>query len=276
MTITLITASNNHHRLMEFALDKTIRAVPVDAVVVACNQALDTPQKVRYVALPNSFNMLDYCNFCIKHLDQHVNTEFALICQYDGMATDPSAWTDRYFDYDYVGSLSHPHYPPVQNSLRHSSYFDDYANHDWFTCGGGLSLRSKRLLSILANDPQIQTINTHHPGSQPFVSEDLVIALLNRPYLETAYGIRFAPLEVSLKFCAEILSNHSGALGFHGWANAPLYLTEDECLFYFDHLTRSDYDSHTVPMQILKHHAMMRGYLRLREYLISRGKWLIY
>jgi hypothetical protein len=73
-----------------------------------------------------------------------------------------------------------------------------------------------------------------------------------------------------------VLTGYTSALGFHGWYNAPLYLSEQECLFYFEHLEKIDYNKNTMQGQLLKFHTMMKGYLHLRDYLISQDKWLLY
>jgi hypothetical protein len=276
MTLTLFTITNIEHKLTTLALEKTRAAVPCTEIRVISNQPLNLSVPYTSMPLTEKFGMLEYCDFCLKSMYRFIDTEFVLIAHYDGMATNPNYWTDEYFDYDYVGSPSHPMFPPMMSSLQSSGFFEEYKNKDWFTCGGGFTLRSKRLLNILANDPKIQTQNYSPEGTTPFISEDAVITLLNREYLEKEHKIRFAPLHLSLKFCAEVLTGYSHALGFHGWYNAPLFLSEPECLYYFEHLNKQDYNKNTAQMQICKHNTMMRGYLQLREYLISWDKWLIY
>lgn len=277
MTITIANIGNSNHELMEFSINKTLDSIPhISEVSVVSNKKLNISRDYRYFQIPDTFNLLDYSNFCIKHVNSVVDTEFVLINQYDGIATNPSAWTDEFLEYDYVGSLSHPNHPPVQGSLRSSGFYKDFQYTNWFTCGGGLSLRSKKLLTILQNDDKIKTINYKEGYDTPLVSEDLVITLLNKEYLEKEHGIRFAPVELGIKFCAEVMTGYTNALGFHGWYNAPLYLTEDECLFFFRLLKKSDYLKEFMPMQICKYHTMIRGYMRLREYFIEQDKWTFY
>lgn len=275
--ITLVNVGNVHHELMSFSINKTIDSVPnITAISVVSNKEVSIGRPYDLYKIQDDFNMLDYCNFCIKGINSVVNTEFVLINQYDGIATNTEAWTDEYLDYDYVGSLSHVDHPPVKASLKSSGFYDQFKDTNWFTCGGGLSLRSKKLLTILANDDKIKTINYNEGYDVPFISEDLVITLLNRDYLEKEHGIRFAPVELGMKFCAEVATGYTNALGFHGWYNAPLYLSEDECLFFFERINKSDYLKDTMPMQICKYHTMIRGYLRLRDYFIENDKWIVY
>lgn len=275
--ITLVNVGNTHHDLVSFSINKTIRSVPyIKSISVVSNKSVKINSSYNLFKIPDNFNMLDYCDFCIKSMNSIVNTEFVLINQYDGIATNPEAWTDEYLDYDYVGSLSHIDHPPVQSSLKTTGFYEEFKHMNWFTCGGGLSLRSKKLLTILANDDKIKTMNYKEGHITPFISEDLVITLLNREYLEKEHDIRFAPVELGMKFCAEVSTGYTNALGFHGWYNAPLYLTEDECIFFFEHINKSDYLKNTMPMQMCKYHTMIRGYLKLREYFIEKEKWIIY
>lgn len=277
MSITLVNVGNAHHELMTFSVNKTLASVPhISNVSILSNQSLKIEKGYNFYRVHDEFSLLDYCDFCIKGMNSVVDTEFALINQYDGMATNPQHWTDEFLEYDYVGSLSHVDFPPVMGSLKSSQFYDDFRDTHWFTCGGGLSLRSKKLLTILANDDRIKTMNYKDNCNVPFISEDLVITLLNREYLEKEHGIRIAPLELGLKFCAEVITGYTNALGFHGWYNAPLYLTEEECVFFFSLLKKPDYERNTIRMRMCKYHTMIRGYIKLREYFIEKEKWIIY
>jgi hypothetical protein len=276
MSITLVNVGNYHHELIEFSIEKTLQSVPIDKISIVSDRKINISRDYRFFEIDKTFGMLQYCDLCIKGLDELVDTEFVMISQYDGMATRPQYWSDEFLDYDYVGSLSHVEFPPVRNSLEASRFYDDFKNTHWFTAGGGLSLRSKKLLTILKNDDNIKTLNYKDDCSTPFISEDIVITLLNKEYLEKEYGIRFAPLELGLKFCAEVVTGYPNALGFHGWYNAPLYLTEEECIFFFSHLHRQDFQKTSVQMQICKHHTMMMNYMKLREFFIDTNRWMIY
>jgi len=276
MSLTLFSITNIQHDITAFSLNKTRSCVPATKTLLISDQKPCGDTTIGWLPIAQNFGMLEYCNFCLKEMHSVIDTDFVLICHYDGMATNPQYWTDEYLEYDYVGSLSHVNYHPMKNSLQLSGFYEQHKHKPWFTCGGGLSLRSKRLLNILANDPQIKTLNFQPNYAEPFISEDAVITLLNKEYLEKAYGIKFAPLHLAMQFCAEVLTGYNYAMGFHGWHNAPLFLTEEECLFYFPLFNKSGYHQMSAQMQICKHHIMMQGYFRLRDYMISENKWLIY
>jgi len=115
-----------------------------------------------------------YSEFCIKELYKHVNTSHMLICQHDGYVHNWQAWDNSWLEYDYIGAPWH--------------YMDEMA-----VGNGGFSLRSRRLMEIVATDPHIQF---KHP-------EDHHICRTYRPYLEVKCGIKFAPVEVAEKFAFE-------------------------------------------------------------------------
>ena len=72
-----------------------------------------------------------YSKFCISDMAKHIDTSHVLIIHPDGYIQNPSAWNDEWLTYDYVGS---------------SWWFKDGKN----VGNGGFSLRSKKLLDILA------------------------------------------------------------------------------------------------------------------------------
>jgi len=114
-----------------------------------------------------------YSHFMIKELNDYVQTDYVLIVHHDGFILNPDAWTDEFLQYDYIGA-------PWR-------YKDDKN-----VGNGGFSLRSKKLLELLANDPYI--LDTH--------PEDDRICRMYGDYLKSK-GIRFAPEELAKKFSIE-------------------------------------------------------------------------
>lgn len=126
-----------------------------------------------------------YSQFCMKELYKYVNTTHLLICQYDGFINNWKSWNSDWLQYDYIGA---PWY-----------YTDGMA-----VGNGGFSLRSRRLMEILATDERITIL---HP-------EDHHICRTYRAYLEFRYGIKFAPREVAERF------------SFEGYNQPDKYLTD--------------------------------------------------
>lgn len=134
----------------------------------------------------------DYSRFCIQDMAKYVKTSHALTIHSDGYIQNPQAWDNDWLKYDYIG-----------------------ANWDWLNehsvGNGGFSLRSKKLLDILARTE----LTNFHP-------EDEVICVHLRPWLEKEFQIKFAPVEVAKKFSIEgyglkpDLCWYNGEFGFHG------------------------------------------------------------
>ncbi len=133
----------------------------------------------------------DYSHWVCTELYKHVPTSHMLVFQWDGYVKNWKAWDHEWLRYDYIGATW------------------------WYTDGmnvgnGGFSLRSRRLMEIVATDP---AITVYHP-------EDVVICRRYRPYLERQHGIRFAPEEVARRFSIEghkqANRTHTTEFGFHG------------------------------------------------------------
>jgi glycosyltransferase involved in cell wall biosynthesis len=134
-----------------------------------------------------------YSQFIVRDLYPHIETSHALIIQHDGHVVNYKAWNDEWLQYDYIGA---------------TWWYKDGMN----VGNGGFSLRSRKLMEMLATDPEIKII---HP-------EDHAIGRVYRPYLESK-GIKFAPDEVANRFSIEAhnspkpANRYSGQFGFHGY-----------------------------------------------------------
>jgi hypothetical protein len=141
---------------------------------------------VQTVRIPKITSTDAYSRFVMKELDQHVDTEFALLVQYDGYILNAGCWSEEFLDYDYIGAR--------------------WPAEDWITVGnGGFSLRSKRLLRALQD-----------PAIEPADPEDVAICRTYRERLEDQHGIRFAPDDVAARFSFETVPSDGPTLGFHG------------------------------------------------------------
>lgn len=134
----------------------------------------------------------DYSYFCIKELAKYIETTHCLLIQWDGYVLDASVWQDDFLNYDYIGAPWN---------------YSDGRN----VGNGGFSLRSKKLLNVLANDENIIAL---HP-------EDDAICRTYRPYLEKKYEICFAPESVAQAFSYELKEPYNKTFGFHGQFHYP-------------------------------------------------------
>lgn len=143
----------------------------------------------------------DYSHFVLRLLPGHITSRHVLVTQWDGFVVDPSAWTDEFLRFDYLGAV----------------WTDQPAGR--CVGNGGFSLRSQRLLQA-GLDPRIQH---EHP-------EDLKLGRDYRALLEQEHGVRFAPPSLARRFAFENESPAGPTFGFHGPYNLPRVLDEDEML----------------------------------------------
>ena len=157
-------------------------------------------QKIREIK-----TKLEYSHFCIKDLNSYFETDFVLLGQYDGYVLHENLWDNEFYKYDYIGAP----WPDFMIKFGPKKY--NVGN-------GGFSLRSKKLQNILQNDPNIILDE----------AEDVAICRINRPYLETEYGIKFAPYEIAEKFSFEYVSYYDQpmkkAFGVHNFSLPPDYM----------------------------------------------------
>lgn len=146
----------------------------------------------------------EYNKFILKNTTDYVDTDFVLIVQPDSWIVNPSAYSEEFLQYDYIGA-------------RWNWYKDEKV-----VGNGGFSLRSKRLLDILKNDPKIQPVLDDIIKNY---EEDHVICRLYRDYLIETYDVKFAPPDVADKFSSEFYAvmppnnRYKGSFGFHGFGN---------------------------------------------------------
>jgi len=125
----------------------------------------------------------------MRRLAALIDTSHALLVQWDGFIIDAAEWRDEFLDWDYIGA--------------------PWGYGDGMDVGnGGFSLRSRRLVEA-CEDPAIAD----------FEPEDERICRTYRPYLETRYDIRFAPLELARRFSVEHVESPYSTFGFHGAFN---------------------------------------------------------
>jgi hypothetical protein len=73
-----------------------------------------------------------YQQFCINEMNNYFDTDYVLTFQSDGFILNPDAWTDEFFNYDYIGA-------PWAHTVGN----------------GGFSLRSKKLMNFVSDNIEI-------------------------------------------------------------------------------------------------------------------------
>lgn len=241
--VTLCAVTSINHELTVRAMNKCLEHCSFADVVLISSQPVEAPFRVEIIP---PFSGSYYSTFVCQNLAKYTTSAYNLLIQYDGYILEPSAWSDQFFDYDYIG-----------------------AKWPWHIEGrrvgnSGFCLRSKKLLNILADMPL--------PPAGEFV-DDTFICHTSRDFLENTHKIKIAPDEIADRFAYERHQPDRPTFGFHGLFNfwrhtgdaemeEVLGLLDDhyvasrafaEILFYYHHAR--------------KFRVFCNGYYRLRTHL---------
>lgn len=187
-SVTLVTVNCDKIEQGIEALAKSIKGIKFGAVKFLTSA--DTGL-IEAVKIPHISTIQEYSRFMVKELYKYIDTDYVLVVQSDGYVKNPAAWNPEWLQYDYIGA---------------TWWYGDKQN----VGNGGFSLRSKKLLQVLAADQYI--VKTH--------PEDHMICRIYGRYLTQKHGIKFAPDSVAKKFSIEGFrqkdKTYSGQFGFHG------------------------------------------------------------
>lgn len=153
---------------------------------------------VKLISDQNIRSLNEYSEFILYKLCNYIESDFALVVQYDGYVIRPEKWNDEFLQYDYIGAPWTPntHFTKEGVEIRVGN--------------GGFSLRSKKLLNALNELGLPFTDN-----GTGFFHEDGVICNHYRKTLED-YGIKYAPVDVAARFSKEHLVPETvESFGFH-------------------------------------------------------------
>jgi len=157
----------------------------------------------RNVAIEPLKSMKAYTHFMLKEIDKLIKSPFVLVTQWDGYVTNPESWRAEFLEYDYIGAV----WPWHADEMRVGN--------------GGFSLRSKKLLDIMAQ-PRFELLSNY--------GEDELICRAYRPLLEQKHGIRFAPQAVAERFAYERGVPLRPTFGFHGMINFYREVSDTELI----------------------------------------------
>jgi hypothetical protein len=185
--VTLIGVDCVDLERLKLAADISTKEISFGKVKLLSSIPSDDP---RVVKIPPIKSIKEYSDFMIKELDKYIDTDFALVFQYDGFVLNASAWSEDFLKYDYIGSPW-------------------YHLGDTHVGNGGFSLRSKKLTNWLANNWKKVNVKIH--------PEDIFISKFARPFIEKE-GMKFAPEDIAKKFSMEGTERSvvwNGEFGFH-------------------------------------------------------------
>jgi hypothetical protein len=155
-------------------------------------------------------NIVIYSHYFLYDLYRHVDTEFCLTIQDHGFIVNPDAWTDEFFEYDYIGAP----WP-----VRDDCFISPFGEH-MRVGNGGFSLRTKKLLEVPLHIEIPFDVNKgdfyKHFNHNCF-NEDGNICIHNR-HLYESQGCKFPSVELAARFSYESpVPENQGIIpfGFH-------------------------------------------------------------
>ena len=202
--ITLVAIDCANPQLAADALARSASKLSVARVLLLTDVAINR-EGIEVVQIPSINSRDAYSQFVLKQLGAHINTDYALVVQWDGYVINGNAWANEFWHYDYIGA-KWPH-----------------ESGDFRVGNGGFSLRSKRLLDALAN-PAF-TLNFEE-------NEDTAICIRHREVLESQYGIAFADERVADRFAFDVGRPIGPTLGFHGVFNFWQVMSDAELVAF--------------------------------------------
>lgn len=225
--VTLLTVAGVEVRRAISALRISMRGITFGSVKLLTHERPQTlDRRIELVQIEPLRSHMAYNSFVIYELAKAVDTPHCLLVQADGYVKNPSAWSDEFLNYDYVGAP----WPYVDNA-----YVDPFGLHQRVG-NGGFSLRSRHLLTTPTRSHVEWEVNQgdfyKHMNAGSY-SEDGNICVHNRHVYEQD-GCVFAPIQVAARFSRELAvpdTQVDRPFGFHRYGlrtgrptKAPLLL----------------------------------------------------
>lgn len=156
----------------------------------------------------------EYSKYVLYELHNHVDTEYCLLIQDHAFIINPSAWSDEFYKYDYIGAP----WPSSENS-----YISPFGEN--IRVGnGGFSFRSRKLLEVplkrkIPFDCTKGDFYKHFNANN--FAEDGNICVHNR-HIFIEEGCKFPPVEVAARFSYETsVPENQGLIPFGFHFNLP-------------------------------------------------------
>lgn len=177
------------------SISKSIKELPGSkGLLLSIEKPKNLPDNIKWKQI-QFMDYWSYSTFMIHCLYYFIETDFCLVVQDDGWVLDGNNWKEDYYNYDYIGGITHAGL--VGNEL--------YLGFNWVdkkdpivVQNGGFSLRSKRFLEA----PNKHGIAQIHSSAVHVWNEDVQLSCLRKELFESL-GYKIAPKEVSKEFAIE-------------------------------------------------------------------------
>lgn len=147
------------------------------------------------IPIPEMKSIKDYDHFVVHKLPSYIESPFCLTIHWDGFIVNSEAWTDTFYDYDYIGAP----WPWMR-----------------YICGnGGFCLKSKKFLTT-----QQKIITADKVFDRP---DDVLLCVDYRSEFEK-FGCLYAPRTIAQKFSTEYGGYYNfNSFGFHDFRPNPQF-----------------------------------------------------
>lgn len=126
-----------------------------------------------------------FSEILLKLLNEFCSKDFIMVIQPDSSIISSEKWTDRFFDYDYIGAPW-----PIEIVKSTDMAHNRISNIPNLVGNGGFSIRSKKYVNLSLNMPVVHK------------NEDLNLCIFNYDEM-AANGIKFAPIDLASQFSIE-------------------------------------------------------------------------
>ena len=190
-SVAIIIIDTAQHVLARNALMHSLKSFEFQQVLIFSDDQ-NQWQDFSIIPIPSIRSVEEYNRIVTSELPKHIKTDFGLIVQYDGFVLNPAQFSPHFYFYDYIGAPWH-HFTSMNVG------------------NGGFSWRSRKLIEAVADIP--------YPELS--IAEDIFICREQRPLLEKAHGIVFAPPAIAAHFSVESTLVPFPTFGFHGIFHLP-------------------------------------------------------
>ncbi len=202
--LTLVAVDCAYPALAAKALQRSASLLPA-ARVLLLTDVKATFDGVEVKSIAPIKSRAAYSQFMLKQLADHIDTDYALVVQWDGFVIHDDAFAEEFWNYDYIGAR----WPHVDGEFKVGN--------------GGFSLRSRKLLHALRDDAIVYRDDEN---------EDEAICIRYRTLLEQKHNIVFADERVADRFAFDVSRPVGRTLGFHGVFNFWQVMAADELISF--------------------------------------------
>ncbi len=212
---TLLFVETRAHEITKRVIDDCVSKADFGDILIYTDKPDLIPVAgARYVDVPDFPNKKLAGQFYYGKSMALVETDFALMLEWDAGIFDPDKWLPEFFGYDYIGA-------PWQTRPQ------EHGNMD--VGNGGFTLMSRRLGHFACENLRRFPVDT-----------DWNFCRVQRKNYEAA-GFKWPNREVASCFAWELGPRNPNHFGYHGAFNWPTVLTRDEIVERAKLMAKSEY-----------------------------------